>query len=236
MTHIAVVEDDPLCRAQILEYLDRYSKESGEEFRIVSFEDGDGVLNGYRAQYDVILMDIQMKFVDGMTAAREIRALDDQVLIIFITSLASYAVKGYEVDALDYVIKPVTYPAFAKSMGRATVRLRRRRQRYLSIRNKNGAQRVDCARVYYIEVDGHNLYYHTADGVLTGTGTMKEVEDSLAGSWFFRCGKGLLVNLEHVDGVSDGDAVVHGMTVQVSRSKRKEFLTAFNRYINEVGQ
>ena len=236
MTHIALVEDDPICRAQVLEYLDRYAQESGEEFKTASFEDGDGIVSGYRAQYDIILMDIQMKFVDGLTAAREIRELDEQVIIIFFTSLASYAVKGYEVDALDYVVKPVTWPAFAKSMGRAMARLRRRRSRYMFIRSRNGAQRVDCARIYYIEVDGHDLHYHTADGELTGTGTMKEVEDSLAGGWFFRCGKGTLVNLEHVEGVCEGDAVVHGETVQVSRSKRKEFLAAFNRYINEVGQ
>lgn len=236
MIHVALVEDDPHCRAQVLDYLERYSKESGAQFKTASFEDGDGIISGYRAQYDIILMDIQMKFVDGMTAAREIRERDDQVLIIFLTSLASYAVKGYEVDALDYVVKPVSYPAFARSMGRAVARLRRRKRRYVLIGGKSDAQRVDCARIYYIEVDGHNLRYHTADGELAGTGTMKEVEDSLAGSWFFRCGKGLLVNLEHVDGISGGDALVHGETVQVSRSKRKEFLTAFNRYINEVGQ
>lgn len=236
MVHIALVEDDPGCRRQILDYLDRYSQETGEEFKICAFGDGDSVISGYRAQYDVILMDIQMKFVDGMTAAREIREVDDQVLIIFITSLASYAVKGYEVDALDYVLKPVSYVAFAKSMGRAMGRLRRRRSRYVAIGGKGGAQRVDCARIYYIEADGHSLSYHTADGALAGTGTMKELEESLADSWFFRCGKGVLVNLEHVSAIVGGDAVVHGETVQVSRARRKEFLAAFNRYINEVGQ
>lgn len=236
MTHIALVEDDPGCRKQILDYLDRYSQESGEPFKVCVHEDGDSIISGYRAQYDMILMDIQMKFVDGMTAAREIRELDDQVLIIFITNLAAYAVKGYEVDALDYVLKPVSYVAFAKSMGRALARLRRRRCRYVFISSKNGTQRVDCARIYYIEADGHNLIYHTADGILNGTGTMKQVENSLGDSYFFRCGKGTLLNLEHVEGVTDGDALVHGATVQVSRSRRREFLAAFNRYINEVGQ
>ena len=236
MTHIALVEDDPGCQAQITDYLERYSRESGEQFKLCVFGDGDNILSSYRAQYDVILMDIQMKFVDGMTAAREIREQDDQVLIIFITSLAAYAVKGYEVDALDYVLKPVSYFAFAKSMGRALARLSRRQRRYVFISSKNGAQRVDCARIYYIEADGHSLSYHTADGVLSATGTIKEVESGLEGGWFFRCGKGVLVNLEHVDGVTDGDAVVHGTTVQVSRSRRKDFLAALNRYINEVGQ
>ena len=139
-------------------------------------------------------------------------------------------------DALDYVLKPVSYPAFAKSMSRAMGRLRRRKSRYVSIGGKNGAQRVDCARIYYIEADGHSLSYHTADGRLSGTGTMKELEATLADSWFFRCGKGVLVNLEHVSAIVEGDAVVHGETVQVSRARRKEFLAAFNRYINEVGQ
>lgn len=236
MTHIALVEDDAGCQEQILDYLNRYARESGAEFKVCLFGDGDDIISGYRAQYDIILMDIQMKFVDGMTAAREIRELDDQVLIIFITSLAAYAVKGYEVDALDYVLKPVSYAAFAKSMDRAMLRLRRRKHRYVFISNKNGAQRVDSARIYYIEADGHSLSYHTADGVLSATGTIKEVESSLGGSWFFRCGKGVLVNLEHVDGVTEGDAVVHGTTVQVSRSRRKDFLAALNRYINEVGQ
>lgn len=236
MVHIALVEDDPSCREQLSGYLNRYAQESGEKFKIQSFEDGDNIISSYRAQYDIILMDIQMKFVDGMTAAREIRELDDQVLIIFITSLAAYAVKGYEVDALDYVLKPISYFAFAKSMDRAMRRLRRRKCSYVFINNKNGTQRVDCARIYYIEANGHSLRYYTADGTLTGTGTMKEVESSLAGNYFFRCGKGVLVNLEHVERVVEGDAVVHGTTVQVSRARRKEFLAAFNRYINEVGQ
>jgi len=157
VTHIALVEDDPGFQRQILDYLDRYSQASGEEFKVCTFGDGDSIISSYRAQYDVILMDIQMKFVDGMTAAREIREVDDQVLIIFITSLAAYAVKGYEVDALDYVLKPVSYPAFAKSMSRAMGRLRRRKSRYVSIGGKNGAQRVDCARIYYMEADGHSL-------------------------------------------------------------------------------
>lgn len=236
MTHIALVEDDTKCQEQFAGYLNRYAQESGEEFKVCSFGDGDVIISSFRAQYDIILMDIQMKFVDGMTAAREIREMDDQVIIIFITSLANYAVKGYEVDALDYMVKPVSYAAFAKSIDRAMLRLRRRKRRYVFISNKDGTQRVDCTRIYYIEANGHNLSYHTADGTLTGTGTMKEVESSLAEHYFFRCGKGVLVNLEHVERVVEGDAVVHGTTVQVSRARRKEFMAAFNRYINEVGQ
>lgn len=234
MVRIALVEDDANYRQELTEYLNRFSQECGEHFAISTFSDGAEVAEGYTADFDIILMDIAMAYMDGMSAAEAIRRVDDEVVIIFLTSMPQYAMKGYSVGALDYVLKPVSYFAFAKTMDRAMNRLRRRKRRYVLISSKNGTQRIDCARVYYIEVDGHNLTYHTADGALLSTGTMREVEDSLAGGSFFRCGKGVLVNLEHVEGLVEGDALVHGATVQVSRSKRKSFLDALNRYINEV--
>ncbi len=236
MTRIALVEDDAICRGQLREYLDQYSRETGHEFSVRVFKDGEDIVRDYRPEFDVILMDIQMKYVDGMTAAEEIRKVDAGVVILFITNLASYAIRGYAVDALDYILKPVSYFAFSQSLRRALERLERHRRRYLVVNHKNGTSKVDCSRIYYIEIDGHNLIYHTADGDLSAAGSMRDVEESLAGMPFFRCNKGYLVNLEHVDGFSGEDAVVHGTRVQVSRSKKKAFLNALNRCVNEVGQ
>ncbi len=236
VTRVALVEDDPVCRGQLKEYLDQYSRETGHEFSIRVFEDGEDIVSGYRPEFDVILMDIQMKYLDGMTAAEEIRRIDAGVVILFITSLASYAIRGYAVDALDYILKPVTYFAFSQSLRRALDRLERRRRRYVVVSHRNGARRVDCSRIYYIEIDGRNLIYHTEDGDLAAAGSMRDVEESLEGGPFFRCNKGYLVNLEHVDGLDGEDALVHGVRVQVSRSKKKAFLDALNRCFNEVGQ
>ena len=234
--NIAIVEDEVEEAETLRSYFARYTQEYGTAFTVTHFLTAEAFLNRYRPVYDLVLMDICLPKTSGMDAAALLRRVDQSVPLIFVTNMAQFAVKGYEVDALDYVLKPVSYPAFAKSMSRAMGRLRRRKSRYVSIGGKNGAQRVDCARIYYIEADGHSLSYHTADGRLSGTGTMKELEAALADSWFFRCGKGVLVNLEHVSAIVEGDAVVHGETVQVSRARRKEFLAAFNRYINEVGQ
>ena len=234
MTRIALVEDDSVCRRQMEEYLERYAREAGEEFLTRTYRDGEEILRGYRSEYDIILMDIQMERMDGMTAAEKIRELDGEVVIVFITSLASYAIKGYAVDALDYIVKPVSYYVFSQSLRRALGRLRRRTRTWLLVNYKNIAQKIDSAGIYFIEVDGHNLVYHTADGSITAPGAMRDVEDKLADSPFFRCNKGYLVNMAHVDGVVEDDAVVHGVRLQISRAKKRAFMDALNRYINEV--
>ena len=109
MVRIAIVEDDDACRAQLEAYVRRYGGETGGEFQITSFSDGLDIAEDYRPIYDSILLDIEMPRLDGMTAAERIRSFDPGVILIFITNMAQYAIKGYEVDALDFVLKPVGY-------------------------------------------------------------------------------------------------------------------------------
>ena len=111
MIKIAIVEDEVLYADQLQEYLKKYEEEYRETFEISVFQDGDQIVHHYKAEYDVILMDVEMRFMDGMSAAEEIRKMDTEVVIIFITNMPQYAVRGYEVDALDYVLKPIAFCA-----------------------------------------------------------------------------------------------------------------------------
>lgn len=236
MIRIALVEDDPIYVRQLKEYLTRYEKSVGEKFVITCFSDGDEIAIGYKAEYDIILMDIEMGFMDGMTAAEEIRKLDTEVVIIFITNMPQYAIKGYAVDALDYVLKPISYYAFTQRIDRAISRMQRRSRRYICVTGKNGVQKLEFSRISFVEVQGRKLVYHTLDGTVIAQGTMKDAEESLDGKMFFRCNKGYLVNLEQVDSIQEDNAIVGGETVQISRSKKRAFLDALNNYINEVGK
>lgn len=119
MIKIAIVEDEAMYAKQLEEFLHQYEKENGEAFDITIYSDGDQIVNKYQSQYDIILMDVEMKFMDGMSAAEEIRKVDTEVVIIFITNMAQYAIRGYAVDALDYVLKPVSYFAFSQRLSRA---------------------------------------------------------------------------------------------------------------------
>ena len=234
MIRIAIVEDEDFYVAQLTEYLKRYEQEEKEEFDITIYRDGDGITQKYKSQFDIILMDIQMKFVDGMTAAEEIRKIDSKVVIMFITNMTQYAIRGYEVDALDYILKPVAYFAFSQKLSRAIQRIRKRESKYITVPVKGGILRLEVENIYYVESQGHNLIYHTSTGEHLVSGTMKSAEEQLAGLNFSRGNKCYLINLEHVEGIKDKCAVVKGESLQISRPKLGAFMQDLTKYWGDI--
>lgn len=234
MIKIAIVEDEAMYAKQLQEFLQQYEKEHGESFDITVYSDGDEIVHKYKAQFDIILMDVEMKFMDGMSAAEEIRKVDTEVVIIFITNMAQYAIRGYAVDALDYVLKPVSYFAFSQRLSRAIGRMKKRETKIISVNIKGGTMRLDVANIFYIESQGHNLIFHIASGNYESVGTMKEVEEKLTDMNFFRGNKGYLLNLAHVEGIQDGCAMVKGEQLLLSRARKKDFMEALTRYWGEV--
>ena len=116
MIRVAIVEDEAEIREQLMGYVQRYTRQYGTAFEVKTFADGLEILEDYRPAYDLILLDIEMKHLDGMETARRIRELDPEVMLVFITNMAQYAIKGYAVGALDYVLKPVPYFAFSQQL------------------------------------------------------------------------------------------------------------------------
>lgn len=109
MIRIALVEDEAEVRAQLQGYVQRHTRQYGTEFAVTEFADGMELLDDYRPVYDILFLDVEMKHLDGMETARRVRELDKDVIIVFITNMAQYAIGGYAVGALDYVLKPVPY-------------------------------------------------------------------------------------------------------------------------------
>lgn len=94
--------------------------------------------------------------------------------------------------------------------------------------------RLNAGDIYYVESQGHNLIYHTADGEYTSYGTMKSVEEELGQYGFCRGNKCYLINLEHVDGIRDKCAVVHGKSLQLSRPRLNGFMQELTRYWGDL--
>ncbi|HIZ49435.1 LytTR family DNA-binding domain-containing protein [uncultured Subdoligranulum sp.] len=231
MIHIAIVEDNPEVREQLIGYVHRYERQYGKMFELTAFADGDEIVSDYRAVYDIILLDIQMRRMDGMAAAEAIRKVDRDVILIFITNMAQFAIRGYAVDALDYVLKPVPYFAFSRQLQKAVERLRRRQKTFLTVPVEGGLRRVDVATLYYLESEGHYVRLYTEDGELLTAGSLKAYEEKLANKPFVRCNSGYLVNLAQVLGVQQNTVQVGPYTLQISRPKKKAFLEALTDYI-----
>ena len=231
MVRVAVVEDDAAARRQLKEYLLRYEREQEEPIRITEFSSGLEITEAYTACYDLILMDIQMNYMDGMQTAQWIRERDQTVIIIFITNLAQFAIEGYKVDALDYLLKPVQYFAFAQVMQKAVSRIRQNATFFLHLMQESRMIRLDVSGISYIESQGHNVVYHTAEGTYTERGSLKSLEDKLAEQHFCRCNSCYLVNLAQVEQVEQNRVTVSGQTLQISRSRRKGFMEALTAYV-----
>ena len=235
MIRIAMVEDEAAVREQLQGYIQRYTRQYGTEFAVTEFSDGVEILDAYRPVYDLVLLDVEMKHLDGMETARRIRELDRDVVLLFITNMAQYAIKGYAVGALDYLLKPVPYFAFSQQLQKAEEKLRRRARHYLAVPVEGGLRRLDTAQIYYMESEGHRVHFYTEEGEFSAPGALKTFEEKLADLPFARCNSGYLVNLAQVKSVQQGLAQVGPYELQVSRPKRKSFLAALADYIGGEG-
>ena len=231
MIRVAIVEDEAEIREQLMGYVQRYTRQYGTAFEVKTFADGLEILEDYRPAYDLILLDIEMKHLDGMETARRIRELDPEVMLVFITNMAQYAIKGYAVGALDYVLKPVPYFAFSQQLQKAVDRLRKRRKTFLTVPIDGGLRRIDVNTIYYLESEGHSVRIYTEDGDSLAPGSLKSYEEKLADKPFARCNSGYLVNLEQVMEVQQNTVQVGPYALQISRPKKKAFLEALTDYI-----
>ena len=235
MIKIAIVEDDFTYSNQLESYLHKYEIEYGEAFEITIYTDGNAIVQDYHSQFDIILMDIEMRYMDGMSAAEAIRRIDKEVVIIFITYTPQYAIRGYAVEALDYIVKPVSYFAFSQRLARAIIRMKKREQKSVIITVKGGVVRLAANSIYYIESQGHDIIYHTSLGDYVTSGTLRDAEEALKSLHFFRGSKWYLINLSQVAGLEDGSAKLKGgKPVPLSRSRKKEFMEALAPYWDEV--
>ena len=235
MIRVAIVEDEAEIREQLMGYVQRYTRQYGTAFEVKTFADGLEILEDYRPAYDLILLDVEMKHLDGMETARRIRELDPDVMLVFITNMAQYAIKGYAVGALDYVLKPVPYFAFSQQLQKVEAQLRRRTRHYLAVPVEGGLRRLDTSRIYYIESEGHRVHFYTEEGDFVAPGALKALEEKLADRPFARCNSGYLVNLAQVRAVQQNTVEVGPYELQVSRPKRKSFLAALTDYIGGDG-
>lgn len=232
--NIAIVEDY-IDQIDILKsYINKYSEEKKAEFNIFVYEDGDEIIYEYEAKYDIIFLDIEMKRLDGMTTARKIRQFDQDVIIIFVTNMVQYAISGYSVGALSFLLKPVPYFAFASELTKSIDKINKRKHKHILVQTKNGITKLATNEVMFIESFRHNIIIHTPAETYNTRGTIKALEEELSGYHFYKCNSGYLINLAYVAAVKNDEVIIGARRLKISRPKKKSFMEALVQYLGEV--
>ena len=231
----AVVEDDTLAAQELERCLTSFGQKSGHAFSVSHFGAAESFLKDYQPKYDIIFMDIKMPGIDGMSAAEQLRQVDQATMLIFVTSMVQYAVQGYDVNAFDFIVKPVNPTAFEMKLKRVVRALGLKRGSDLTL-NTGGVTRVlPSASIRYIEVMDHDLTYHTDQGSFSARGKLSAVEQKLPPGAFFRCSVSYLVNLRYVTQFTGEQVCVAGEWLRVSRARKKELASAVAAYLGQGG-
>ena len=232
MHKLLIIEDDAVEADVLREHVRRYAEERDEEFSVTWFRSALELSSGERS-FDLIFMDIDIPGINGMEAAELLRTYDTETPLIFVTNLAQYAVRGYEVQAIDFMVKPVTYASFKLRMNKAMRYVARGAQESLVVRVSRDETRVMAfSSISAVEVTNHDLTYHLDGGEnLVVHGSLSEVAERLASAGFVRVSKSCMVSMGHIRSFRSGAVTMHdGTQYAISRSMRKETVATITRY------
>lgn len=230
MLRIAIVDDSEEDIAQIRGYLEQYFASEPRDYSAAAFSDGEDLLLQKPDSFDLLFLDVEMRWSNGIDIARSLRERGSDLVILFISRIAQYAVEGYSVDALDYLLKPVAYEEFAVKLRRALRQIDSRRSSSIRLSQGGDHRWVSSDEIRYVEVFGHHLIYHTTGGELRTTDTIGAAAGQLTPLGFLQCSRFCLVNPRYVTGVDGSTLLLGADRVPISRRRRKEFVDALLRY------
>ncbi|HEY8423217.1 MAG TPA: LytTR family DNA-binding domain-containing protein [Clostridia bacterium] len=234
MIRVAIVEDNKSEADQLVYCLKTYEKEHNQHFHIAVYSAAGQFLDKNSETYDIVFFDIELPDLNGIKAAQILRSYDKNVVIIFITHMAQYAIQGYEVNALDYIVKPVTYKTLVFKIQKAIGIINANKEMELTVTQKGNILRISTSDLMYVEVAGHTLTYHLTKGVIKGRGTLSALEKTLKSRNFMRCNSCYLVNPRFIEYVKGYDIfMLNGDRLKISQPKKKKFMEEFANWLGQ---
>jgi len=216
---------------RLSEYMEKHR---GPAYRVDRFPDGRSLLAG--SGFDLIFLDIQMKRPDGMETARLLRQRGEHGLLVFVTVLKECVFNAFEVEAFDYLLKPLDDGHFKRTMDRAMEALAQRTAKSVVVQRGYARQVVPLSQIVYCEVQGRKIYLHQADGAVVDFYEKLDAFERQMDGRFFRCHRSYLINLDYVRSCRTGQAVLaQGGAVPVSRLRERDLTQALLRRMKERG-
>ena len=231
--NIAVCDDEQTQNEKIAGYISTY-RQTYPDLSVSEFLSGGELLHscetGYR--YDFVFLDIQMQGADGVETARQLRAVNSGVLVIFISSFTKYVSSAFRRNAFQFLIKPVGESEFRREFDRAVQVYYRRHHKYI-IGNQEKTEALEIGEILYIEGYHRYLSLQTRGQVYDKIGKLNDEEKRLAPLGFVRIHQGFFVNMAFIKTLeSESIQLADGKKLPMSARKKPEALRAFHRYLS----
>ncbi len=230
MIKTAIVEDEDEAFETLKGFLLKFGEDNNFLFSITHYKEGLSFLDESK-NFDLIFMDIEMPHMNGMEVAKKLREKDRNVPLIFITNLVQYAIQGYQVDAIDYVLKPIQYARFESLMIKTMKIVGSNKDQEIILKTTGGAKKVSLSSILYVEIKDHLLiYYLDNEEEVEVWGTLANAKASLPDDMFSRCSNSVIINIQKVTSIDKDKAYLTNRKIPISfsRNKKKDVLNKLN--------
>ena len=231
MLNLVICDDERTLRNDLRKVLETELELCGQTFKIAEFDCGESLVRALNdSVFDIIFLDIEMKDLDGVATAREIRKRTSTPEIIFVTSYPDFVFQGYEVQALNYILKPYQKEKIISVLHTALERLGRDSEKYYMVESRGQTLRLPLSRIKYFFSDRRSVNAVTAEETHTFYGKLSELETELPEN-FVRIHNRYLVNLKYVQSIQGNSVQMAGEELPVSRSCKQDLAIAFAKYM-----
>ena len=234
MIHIAICDDEKHMSDHIRAMASDFFRKKNREIQLRTFLSGEELLN-YDGQIDILFLDIQMNGMDGLETARKLRAGKFRGFLIFITVLKEMVFQSFEVQAYDYLVKPVDEKQFGKTMERLYVSMQNASEDSLLVQKGYEGRIIRKDEIVFCEVIDRKIYLNLVSGEVVDYYERIENLETKLGSHFFRCHRSYLINLKHLKGYKNGTAYMDNhKEIPVSRLRSREFSGVVLQYMKNI--
>ena len=234
MINIGICEDELHYRVNIKDMLGDILSTYSINYKIYEFSSGEELLSNYPKDLDILIMDIQMKIINGMDTARKIREFDQNLEIIFMTSFSEFMQEGYEVKAYRYILKPISERKISRNILPCINEIMKKKNNYLTINVKNYVDRIKIDSIVYIETDRPNILIYTNDNKYTPKMSISKIDKILREHGFFRCHNSYIVNLKLVESMNSNTLKIGEKYIPISKYRVKELKLALTNILGDI--
>ena len=235
MLSIAVCDDEVIECCSMAKRIREMMEEMKIPCIIRQFRSGGELLQAQES-FDIVFLDIIMREPDGMETARRFRERASDQILIFVSSGREYVFEAYDVEAFQYLLKPVDDRKLKRVLQKAVLKTERRSREFIIVSRERQQKKLFLDDIYYFEIKGRVVEVHEPDGVFTCYGQIGELENKLCDKGFFRCHKSYLINLNHVDVYNRQEAILeNGERIVIAKRRYDKFVREVFRVMRENG-